>query len=101
MLYTVGPTGVACDAYAVIIGPPGSGAVISVTPGGLRNGLHAYATGIPAIQRETTGNLLDLRMPGGAPAGVWTIYLGLVYQGAPPSPASAFALDTLEVTVEE
>jgi len=96
--FTVQPTEVVCDAYAVIVGPPGSGALYSLTPNKIKKGMGAYAKKI-LISERAEGTLLHTQIPGGIPAGVWTIYAGLMPAGAAPSVTNAFALDSMEFTI--
>lgn len=93
----VQPTTQPFDAYAVFKGP---GIFYSLTSRGLVKGIKAYASGVPGLKQAVTKDLLDIPIPAGVPAGTWTIYAGLVPEGAAPSPANAFALDSIEITME-
>jgi len=92
------PTSNPFDGYVVLISP--GGAAYSVTPRGLIKGITAYAVNVRGLAKEFKGKLLDITIPAGVPAGTWTIYAGLVPGESAPSPAKAFALDSIEVTVE-
>ncbi|MCX6355805.1 MAG: hypothetical protein NTZ78_13015 [Candidatus Aureabacteria bacterium] len=96
--FTAQPTDTVCDAYAVIAGPAGSGALFSLAPNKIKKGMGAYAKKI-LISERTEGTLLRTQIPDGIPAGVWTIYAGLMPAGAAPSAANAFALDSMEFTI--
>jgi hypothetical protein len=93
----VQPTTQPFDAYVVFRGP---GVLYSLTTRGLVKGVKAYALGVPALRQAVTKDLLDMPIPVGVPAGTWTIYAGLMPKGTAPSPTKAFALDSIEVTME-
>jgi len=92
------PTSNPFDGYVVLVSP--GGAAYSVTPRGLIKGITAYAVNVRGLAKEFKGKLLDITIPASVPIGTWTIYAGLVPGGSAPSPANAFALDSIEVTVE-
>ena len=86
------------DAYAVLSGPGGTW---SMTPGGgLAVGIRPYAAAA-ALGQSVDAALLDAEIPPGTAPGAWTVYAGLVPRRAKPSPANAFALDTVRITVRE
>ncbi len=86
------------DAYAVLSGPGGTW---SMTPvGGLAVGIRPYAAAA-ALGQSVDAVLLDAGIPPGTAPGAWTVYAGLVPRRAKPSPANAFALDTVRITVRE
>lgn len=83
------------DAYVVLAG---AGALYSVTPTGLREGMVPYAAKVPSLAEGFSGIVLDMEIPTGA-SGVWTVYAGLMRAGESPSATGALALDTAELTV--
>ncbi|MEJ2744901.1 MAG: hypothetical protein P8123_04340, partial [bacterium] len=87
------PTTTPFDGYVVLIGPGGT--AYSLTPNGLTKGVAAYAKGVPGVGQEFKKRVLDLKVPGNVPAGVWTVYAGLMPEGTPPSPSKALALDSI------
>lgn len=92
------PTTSPFDGYVVLIGP--GGIAYSLTPKGLSKGVAAYTKGVPGLSQELKKRVLDLKVPANAPAGIWTVYAGLMPAGTPPSPSKAIALDSIEVTVK-
>lgn len=89
------PVPIPFDAYVVLAGP---GALYSVTPAGLREGMVAYAANVPGLAEGFSGIVLDMEIPTGA-SGPWTVYAGLMRAGEPPSATGALALDTTELAV--
>ena len=93
----VQPTTQPFDAYVVFKGP---GVFYSLTSRGLVKGIKAYAAGVPGLKQGVAKNILDIPIPSGVPVGAWTIYAGLMPKGTAPSPSKAFALDSIEITME-
>lgn len=99
LVASVRPVARPFDAYAVLSGP---GATWSMTPGGgLVKGVKPYAARVPGLGTPVEAALLDVAIPQGTPAGDWWVHAGLVPPGARPSPANAFALDSVRITVRE
>jgi hypothetical protein len=95
---TAQPTGTPFDAYVVLVGP--AGIAYSATPKGIASGIAKYTSSPSGLGTEFKGQVLNVTVPATASRGTWTVYAGMVPAGARPSPASAFALDTIQVIVE-
>jgi hypothetical protein len=89
----------ALDAYVVLVSA--GGVTYSVTPGAIVKGLAPYLEDLPGIPQGYEGTVLDMVIPQAAPAGVWTVYAGIVPAGAAAIPRNALALDSTEITIVE